>query len=254
MSSAGKHGSDNSFEPLRVGPQTRVFILTGAGISAESGIRTFRDQGGLWEQHRIEQVATPGGFASDPRLVWRFYSERRTQAAACAPNPAHLALGRLGDRLGDRLLLCTQNVDDLHEKGGSRGVLHMHGELFVTRCEGCDRPPFRDPRTHLDGPPGCERCGGRLRPHIVWFGEVPFELERIFAALEECDLFVTIGSSGAVYPAAGFISHLRNRSRGGLGRVRTVYVGLERPSNAADFDEVRLGKAGEIVPTLFEAG
>ena len=249
-----KRGEGRSFAPLRVAPGAGVFILTGAGISAESGIRTFRDSNGLWEEHRVEDVATPEGFARDPKLVWRFYSERRKQALACAPNPAHLAIGKLGEALGERLFLCTQNVDHLHEAGGSREVMHMHGELFVTRCEGCDRAPFRDEALHFGAVPACDLCGARLRPHIVWFGEVPFALDSILEALDGCDLFVTIGSSGAVHPAAGFVSHLRNvRNRSGH-YARTVYVGLEAPQNAYAFDEVRLGKAGEIVPTLFEHG
>lgn len=232
--------------PLRPGPRDRVFILTGAGISAESGIQTFRDAGGLWEQHRVEDVASPEGFERDPELVWRFYSERRRHALKCKPNPAHLALGALEQRLGPRLTLCTQNVDHLHEAGGAARVHHMHGELFLTRCEACDRPPFRDEALHLDRVPRCA-CGGRLRPHIVWFGEVPFGLDALFEALAACDLFVTIGSSGSVYPAAGFVAHVRSLSP----PARTVYVGLERPANAAQFDEVRLGKAGDVVPGLF---
>ena len=249
-----KRGAGPTFAPLRVAPDASVFILTGAGISAESGLRTFRDSNGLWEEHRVEDVATPEGFARDPKLVWRFYSERRQQALSCAPNPAHLALGKLGAALGERLFLCTQNVDHLHEAGGSREVMHMHGELFMTRCEGCERAPFRDQALHLEGPPLCDRCAGRLRPHIVWFGEVPFALDTILEALDGCDLFVTIGSSGAVHPAAGFVSHLRNVKNRHGRFARTVYVGVEAPQNAHAFDEVRLGTAGEIVPTLFETG
>jgi NAD-dependent deacetylase len=234
-------GPGSDFAPLRVGPEDRVFVLTGAGISAESGVRTFRDAGGLWYEHRIEDVATPEGFARDPKLVWRFYSERRKSLGQVKPNPAHQALARL-----PRIFLCTQNVDDLHERAGSRDVLHMHGELLKTRCDSCDRPPFHDPQGYFDEVPRCE-CGGRLRPHVVWFGEVPFEMERIFAALEECDLFLTVGSSGAVYPAAGFVSHLRH-----VGKARCVYVGLEAPENSHSFDECRLGKAGELLPKLFD--
>ena len=238
--------------PLQLDDGRRMFVLTGAGISAESGIRTFRDSNGLWEEHRVEDVATPEGFAADPALVWRFYSERRKQALECKPNPAHLALGALGKRLGERLLLCTQNVDHLHELGGSEQVLHMHGELFVTRCSGCDRPPFHEERGWLGKLPKCDRCGALLRPQIVWFGEVPFQLDQLFAALEACDLFVTIGSSGAVYPAAGFVKALRSTPRG--RRARAVYVGLEAPANASAFDEVVLGKAGDLVPALFPSG
>ena len=244
-------GPGHDFAPLRIGREERVFVLTGAGISAESGVATFRDAGGLWEQHRIEDVATPQGFARDPRLVWRFYSERRRQVGSVRPNPAHLALARLGERLGDRLFLCTQNVDPLHEAAGSRGVLHMHGELLSTRCEACDRAPFRDESLHLEAVPRCA-CGARLRPDVVWFGEVPLEMPRIFAALEECDVFVTVGSSGAVYPAAGFVSHLRNVPNARGKWARCVYVGLEKPDNAHSFDECRLGKAGSILPNLFE--
>jgi NAD-dependent deacetylase len=241
------------FEPLRVRRGQRVFVLTGAGISAESGIATFRDANGLWEQHAVEDVATPHGFARDPRLVWRFYSQRRLQSAEVHPNPAHLALARLEEALGDALFLCTQNVDPLHERAGSRRVAHMHGELLKTSCEGCDRPAFDDPHAYLEGVPLCDRCGGRLRPAVVWFGEMPIGLDRIYAALDRCDLFVTVGSSGAVYPAAGFVTHLRNNStaRGG-GYATTVYVGPERPDNAHAFDECRLGKAGEVLPSLFE--
>src|SRR5258708_19561375 len=197
------------FDPIAVGPDARVFVLTGAGISAESGIPTFRDANGLWEQHRVEDVATPEGFDRDPALVWRFYSERRRQAAGCLPNAAHLALARFGEALGDRLFLCTQNVDPLHERAGSRGVLHMHGELSSTRCEGCDRPAFHDEALYLEATPRCG-CGARLPPALVWFSPVPLHLPRIFAALSACDVFVTIGSSGAVHPAAGFVTHVRN--------------------------------------------
>ncbi|HZX95772.1 MAG TPA: NAD-dependent deacylase [Myxococcales bacterium] len=247
-----KIGPGSEFAPLQVGPGERVFVLTGAGISAESGVATFRDANGLWEQHRIEDVATPEGFARDPRLVWRFYSERRRQAAAVHPNAAHLALATLQQRIGDRLFLCTQNVDPLHERAGSTGVLHMHGELLKTRCSDCEREPFDDATAWLDAVPDCDRCGGQLRPHVVWFGEVPLGLERIYTELCECDLFVTVGSSGAVHPAAGFVSHLRHvpNSRGRFARC--VYVGLERPENTHSFDECRLGKAGALLPSLFQ--
>ena len=245
-------GPGRDFAPLPSGPPTRVFILTGAGISAESGLRTFRDSGGLWEEHRVEDVATPDGFAADPRRVWRFYSERRRQAAVCQPNPAHVALAKLGAAIGDRLFLCTQNVDALHERGGSQGVIHMHGELSSTRCERCDRPAFRDEALYLDSIPRCP-CGAQQRPDIVWFGEIPMHLPRIFDALAACDLFVCIGSSGAVHPAASFVTHLRNQPSTRTGRfAKTIHIGLEKPENAYAFDEVRLGKAGELVPALFD--
>ena len=245
-------GPGGTFAKLALDAQTRVFILSGAGISAESGLRTFRDSGGLWEEHRVEDVATPEGFATDPQLVWRFYSERRRQAAACQPNPAHVALAKLEEALSDRLFLCTQNVDSLHERAGSREVVHMHGELLSTRCERCERPAFRDHALYLEAIPRCG-CGAQLRPDIVWFGEIPMHLPRIFDALSACDLFICIGSSGAVHPAASFVTHLRNQPGTRTGRyARTVYVGLERPENAYAFDEVRLGTAGSIVPALFD--
>jgi NAD-dependent deacetylase len=232
----------SDYEPLRVAARDRVFVLTGAGISAESGIRTFRDAGGLWESYRFEEVASPEGWAAHPEVVWRFYAQRRAQAATCAPNAAHLALAALERAIGDRLFLCTQNVDDLHEKGGSSRLLHMHGEIFKSRCETCDLPSYEDRVAH-ESIPRCS-CGARARPHIVWFGEMPMGMDAIATALHACDLFVTVGSSGAVYPAAGFVAAVR-------GRARTVYVGPEAPDNAGAFDECRLGKAGDVVPGLF---
>jgi NAD-dependent deacetylase len=235
------------FAPIPLRATARVFVLTGAGISAESGIRTFRDARGLWEDYRVEDVASPEGWARDPVTVWRFYSQRRAQAAECAPNAAHRALAELARALGDRLFLCTQNVDSLHERAGSSRVLHMHGELYRSRCDTCDAPAFADDRTYLsrEAIPHC-RCGGAIRPHIVWFGEVPFGLGEIGEALDVCDVFVTIGSSGVVYPAAGFVRHVRRRAG-----VRAIYVGPEAPENAEAFDECRLGKASEVVPGLF---
>src|SRR5437588_1399987 len=178
-------GPGEDFEPIQIDRGTRVFVLTGAGISAESGVATFRDAGGLWEQHRVEDVATPEGFARDPALVWRFYSERRRRAAEVHPNPAHLALARLEQWLGDGLFLCTQNVDPLHERAGSRRVVHMHGELLKTRCHSCERLPFHDDGAYLDEVPRCDRCGGSLRPHVVWFGEIPFGMGRIYQQLND---------------------------------------------------------------------
>ncbi len=239
---------------LAIGPETRIFVLTGAGISAESGIRTFRDSGGLWESYRFEEVASPEGWAADAALVWRFYSERRAQAGTCAPNAAHRALAEVEAKLGDRFYLCTQNVDPLHERGGSKRVVHMHGELMKTRCErspgACDRPPFHDEALYRtkESIPRCP-CGGRLRPHICWFGEVPFFMDDIARELARCDVFVTIGSSGAVYPAAGFV-----RAVGARPGTRTVYVGPEEPDNAGAFDQIVIGKATDVVPELFARG
>lgn len=229
---------------LSFSPADRVFILTGAGISAESGIPTFRGVGGLWRNYRIEEVASPGAWSRDPRLVWEFYSMRRRVAAAAKPNAAHVALAKLEQRLQERLLICTQNVDNLHEQAGSRNVLHMHGELFKSRCDACRRPPFED--SNIYEPPAeiprCT-CGGRIRPHICWFGEVPFGLERIYQSLDEWTVFMAVGTSGVVEPAASFVAQVS-------GRARTIYVGPEEPANAVAFTERHLGKAGEVLPML----
>jgi NAD-dependent deacetylase len=231
----------------------RVFVLTGAGISAESGIATFRDAGGLWEGHRPEDVASPQAWDRDPHLVWRFYSERRAAAEKTQPNPGHIAIAELQAALGaDNVFLCTQNVDALHEAGGSPQVFHMHGELYKTRCErpACDLEPFEDHALYMDALPVCPRCGARLRPHIVWFGEEPFGMHRIVREVQACDLFMTVGSSGVVYPAAGLVREVLYRRQLGES-CRSVYVGLERPANGGGFQEVRLGKAGEVLPGLF---
>jgi NAD-dependent deacetylase len=229
---------------LSVSPADRLFVLTGAGVSAESGIPTFRGVNGLWRNYGIEEVASPHAWRRDPRLVWEFYSMRRRVASAAKPNPAHFALAELERRLENRLFLCTQNVDDLHEQAGSVRVVHMHGELFKSRCDTCSRPPCRD--TNIYEPPAeiprCD-CGGRIRPHICWFGEVPFDLDRIFHAVGECTIFMAVGTSGVVEPAASFVAHVG-------GRARTIYVGAEEPVNASAFTECRLGKAGEVLPSL----
>jgi NAD-dependent deacetylase len=236
------------FAPVRVDRDARVFILTGAGISAESGIRTFRDANGLWEDNRIEDVASPEGWARDAVRVWRFYAQRRAQAMTCEPNAAHVALARLEAQIGARLFLCTQNVDPLHERAGSSRVVHMHGELLRSRCDRCARPDFTDDGIYDTAAsiPACA-CGGRIRPHICWFGETPFHLDAIGDALDACDVFITVGSSGVVHPAAGFVRRVRERG------ARAVYVGPEAPENANVFDECRLGTAGEVLPTLFDA-
>jgi NAD-dependent deacetylase len=235
---------------IQIGPEDRVFILTGAGISAESGLPTFRGMNGLWRTYRVEEVASPIAWARDFRLVWEFYSERRRRHQTVHPNPGHYALARLEEELGDRLFLCTQNVDGLHEMAGSRRVVHMHGKIFQSRCErDCGRPPFDDDWTLENGAeiPLCP-CGGKIRPHICWFGEMPFEMERISAALERCTVFLAAGTSGVVEPAASFVRYARARR----GTVRTYYVGPEAPANRAFFDEVFLGPSGELLPNLFE--
>ncbi len=232
-----------------MGPDDFLFVLTGAGISAESGIPTFRGAGGLWEGYRIEEVACPEAWAADPELVWKFYSWRRQAALPCRPNPAHLALASLERQLGDQMIICTQNVDELHEAAGSERVLHMHGKLFQSRCDRCPRAPFPDTNSYetFAAIPHCD-CGGRIRPHICWFGEMPFHLQEIADALDRCTIFLSIGTSGAVYPAAAFVAQVRNR----IPRARSVYVGLEPPENLPLFDEHHLGKAGELVPKLLQ--
>lgn len=222
-----------------------IVVLTGAGISAESGIDTFRDAGGLWEQHRVEDVATPEGFARDPDLVQRFYDARREAVRKVSPNAAHEALARLDAQWEGDLLIVTQNVDDLHERAGARRVLHMHGELLSALCARCEaRHRWNDA---LLGQPPCPGCGEQaLRPDVVWFGEMPYEMERIYAALRRADLFVSIGTSGAVYPAAGFVREARE-----LG-ARTLELNLERGEGSYWFDESRQGRAGELVPEWVE--
>ncbi|WP_448580608.1 NAD-dependent deacylase [Thermaurantiacus sp.] len=224
----------------------RILILTGAGISAESGVPTFRGPDGLWEGHRVEDVATPEAFARDPVLVQRFYDARRAHLGKVAPNPAHMALGRLDAAWPGDLLIVTQNVDDLHERGGARRLLHMHGELKSAWCTRCDR---RHPwgGTLSDQPP-CPGCGhrGALRPDIVWFGEMPYGMHHIYNALDRCDLFVAIGTSGHVYPAAGFVAEAR------AAGARCIEINLD-PSMVSDqFHESRLGRAGDLVPKLVE--
>ena len=223
----------------------RIVILTGAGISAESGIDTFRSAGGqgqgLWEQHRVEDVATPEGFARDPDLVLGFYDMRREALARVEPNPAHAALARLEREFTGDLLLVTQNVDDLHERGGSGRVLHMHGELKSALCTACGMR-VRWEAAMLDRPP-CPVCKARsLRPDVVWFGEMPYRMERIYSAIETCDLFVSIGTSGAVYPAAGFVQEARACG------ARTLELNLEPSEGSRLFHESRLGPASRLVP------
>lgn len=223
----------------------RIVILTGAGVSAESGIDTFRSSGGLWEQHRVEDVATPEGFARNPNLVLGFYDMRRAALAKVEPNPAHEALARLEREFTGELLLVTQNVDDLHQRGGSARVLHMHGELKSALCTSCEtRSRWEAPMLAKDlGRPPCPVCRApTLRPDVVWFGEMPYQMGRIYQALEACDLFVSIGTSGAVYPAAGFVQEAR------AAGARTLELNLEPSEGSRLFHESRLGPASQLVP------
>ena len=222
-----------------------IVILTGAGISAESGIGTFRDKGGLWEQHRVEDVATPEGFARNPDLVLGFYDMRREAIQSAVPNPAHHALARLDAEWPGELLIVTQNVDDLHERAGAKRLIHMHGEHLSVWCTACDaRNPWRG--ALADRPP-CPSCGvSALRPDVVWFGEMPYRMDEIDRALQACDLFVSIGTSGAVYPAAGYVQTARYFS------ARTLEINLEPSLGSVLFHESRMGRAGDLVPAWVE--
>ncbi len=219
----------------------KVVVLTGAGISAESGVPTFRDANGLWEGHRVEDVATPEAFLADPETVHRFYDARRAALRTVVPNPAHVALADLEPILGEDLTLVTQNIDDLHERAGSKRVVHMHGELMSALCAGCEG------RWTWDGPmlgAKCTSCGREeLRPDVVWFGEIPYRMDEIIDALVECDLFVSVGTSGAVYPAAGFVQQARAYG------ARTLELNLVPSEGTFFFPEARHGLAGELVPT-----
>jgi NAD-dependent deacetylase len=223
-------------------PVRNIVVLTGAGVSAESGLATFRGPDGLWEGHRVQDVCTPEALRADPRLVHGFYDARRAALAEVAPNPAHLALARLDAAWPGELLIVTQNVDDLHERAGARRLIHMHGELLSGWCRACDG------RSHWPGPMGvdasCRQCGavGAVRPDIVFFGEMPYRMEAIEAAIARTDLFVSIGTSGAVYPAAGFVRSARWHG------AATLELNLEPSDGSLLFDESRLGPAGQLVP------
>jgi len=218
----------------------RIVILTGAGISAESGLGTFRDEGGLWAEHRIEDVATPEGFARDPARVHRFYNARREQAAKATPNPAHDALARLQADFRGEVMLVTQNVDGLHEKAGATAV-HMHGELSRALCAACAHR--WDAPSEMSATETCPECGMTgARPDVVWFGEMPYHMERILDALQTCDLFAAIGTSGQVYPAAGFVEEAR------LAGAATVELNLSDSDMTHAFDDHVAGPASRTVP------
>lgn len=231
-----------------MGKYKSIVVLTGAGISAESGIRTFRDSNGLWENHEVQDVASPEGFARDPDLVLEFYNQRRKQllSNAVKENAAHAALAKLESEFSGDLLLVTQNIDDLHERAGSQNLIHIHGELLKKRCT--QTGTITDCRSDLVATDVCACCGeqGNLRPHIVWFGEMPFELERIEIALQTCDLFVSIGTSGAVYPAAGFVSVANSCG------AESVTLNLDEADNSVSFDRGIFGAATEVVPAFVD--
>jgi len=233
---------------ISISPTDRVFVLTGAGVSAESGLPTFRASDGLWEGHRIEDVCTPEAWERDPAGVWAFYSARRASAHKAQPNPAHIALAELEAQLPGRFFLCTQNVDDLHERAGSVHLVHMHGELARSRCEReCGVAPVEDRAVYasLDEVGRCA-CGGRLRPHIVFFGEIPLEMDPIRREIRQSTLMLVVGTSGSVYPAANFVHWARYEG------ARTVYIGPEAPLNAEAFTRVVEGNAGQVLPGLFQ--
>ncbi len=226
-----------------------IVILTGAGISKESGLDTFRDADGIWAKVRLEDVATPEAFARDPATVHAFYNARRggLLSGKVAPNAAHAALARLEADWPGEVLLVTQNIDDLHERAGSRNLLHMHGELLKGRCQSCGTvSPWHEDMDVGSVCPACGRPGG-MRVHVVWFGEMPFEMDRIFEALGRCDLFLSIGTSGNVYPAAGFVQEARE-----VGRAHTVELNLEPSEGFSLFEERIYGPATEVVPAYVE--
>ena len=233
-------------ENLDLSTFRHIVVLSGAGISAESGLKTFRDSGGLWEGHRMEDVATPEAFARHPHVVNEFYNLRRRQLLREAePNAAHMALARYAKHFRGNFTLVTQNVDDLHERAGSESVIHMHGELRKIRCVNCGQIHCWDNDLELATP--CPTChlNHCLRPHIVWFGEIPLQMDEIERALGHCDLFVSIGTSGQVYPAAGFVRLARSQG------ATTVEINLKASDTSDYFEHHFLGSAGNVVPQLF---
>jgi NAD-dependent deacetylase len=236
-------------QPIHLHAPGSIVVLTGAGVSVESGLPSFRGADGLWQGWRLEEVATPEAFARQPATVLRFYDQRRRQLLdpVIQPNPAHTALARLEARWPGEVLVVTQNIDDLHERAGTRNLIHMHGELLRARCTAC--AALHACRHDLEPDHRCQSCGRphTLRPHVVWFGEMPLELDAIYAALARCDLFMAIGTSGQVYPAAGFVEEVRRH-----GRAHTVELNLEPSAVNSLFAEHRRGPASETVPQLVE--
>lgn len=226
----------------------KIVILTGAGISAESGIQTFRAQDGLWENHKIEEVATPEGFAANPDLVLEFYNQRRRklQSEDLFPNPAHVALGRLEAELEGTVTIVTQNIDNLHERGGSKNIIHMHGELLKARCSQSNQVIEQLGDMHKEDLCHCCQFPSQMRPHIVWFGEMPLRMGEIYDAVEKADLFISIGTSGVVYPAAGLVHDAR------MHGAHTIEINIEPSAVGSEFAEHRQGKAGIEVPKLVD--
>ncbi|MZI93224.1 NAD-dependent protein deacylase [Vibrio sp. CAIM 722] len=229
-------------------PYRNVVVLTGAGISAESGIQTFRSEDGLWENHRVEDVCTPEGFLRNPELVQDFYNQRRRDLLSehIRPNAAHVALGRLEAELDGRVTIVTQNIDNLHERGGSRNIIHMHGELLKARCSESGQVIDQATDLHMGDLCHCCQIPAQLRPHIVWFGEMPLQMGEIYEAIQEADLFISIGTSGVVYPAAGFVHDAT------LSGAHTIELNLAPSAVQSEFEEKRYGKASVEVPKLVE--
>lgn len=231
---------------INITSKTKIAVLTGAGISAESGIKTFRDSDGLWENHRIEDVATPKGFIDNPELVWSFYKERYRKAQEAKPNPAHYALVDLEKKLGKHLHIITQNVDNLHRRAGNFNVYEMHGRLDKCFCTKCKCSFLLKEINFIAPIPKCKKCSNILRPDIVWFGEIPYFLDIIEKLIFSCDVFIVIGTSGVVYPAAGFV--LSAKLHGAI----TIGLNLEEPMNTNQFDYFYQGKAGDLLPKLVD--
>jgi len=230
---------------IRLNPQATIVILTGAGISRESGLDTFRCAGGIWSQVNLEDVATPEAFARNPKMVQDFYNARRRQLVKDKPqpNPAHLALAKLERDWPGRVLIVTQNIDNLHEEAGSKNIIHMHGELMKIRCNHCNNLHHWEEDLFVTTPcPDCDEIGG-LRPHVVWFGEIPLQMDEIYEALEDADLFLSIGTSGNVYPAAGFVQAVSQ-----FGDCHSVELNLDPSNGATQFKETIYGPASVVVP------
>ncbi len=231
---------------VKFSKKDKVAILTGAGISAESGLKTFRDNNGLWENHPVEEVATPQGFNRNPRLVWKFYKQRASQLKKVEPNPGHYALKKLEDYLENNFNLITQNIDELHSRAGNKRILHMHGTLQFCICTKCGKR-YKMGNIDLDEEiPKCKTCRAKLRPDIVWFGELPKYLDEIQSIMKSINYFIVIGTSGVVYPAAQLLQIAKQN------RVYTIGVNLEVPLNMKYIDEFHQGKSGEILPKLVE--
>ncbi len=227
---------------LKTKRNPKVIVLTGAGVSAESGIRTFRETGGLWENYNVEDVATPEGFYSNPDLVYEFYNVRRKQAKLSEPNRGHFAIAELEELFGNNFLLVTQNVDNLHEQAGSKNILHMHGELLKARCFECGT--VIDWEGDLTSDDKCESCSGPMRPHVVWFNEMPLYMDEIISAVSDCDLFIAIGTSGVVYPAASFYQMASSKG------AHTVELNLH--PTGANFDTIIDGPSSRTVDMLLK--